>query len=449
MAARRSTVEDDTGDLRRYLEEVRAVPLLTAADEDELSTAIRDRPGRRRPGRPKRRDRARRAPSAAGSERRSAPATQPGPLRAGQPPPRDLGRPPLPQRRPAPRRPGAGGQPRPHAGRRELRPPQGLHVLHLRHLVDPPAHRPGPGRHRAARSASPATSPRPSPSSGASPRSCSSPSAASPRPRSSPRRRASRLERVQQCLRAEPDLVSLSAGVGEDGAELGDLLADPAATAPEDAAVLAVESAALRASLGRLRDREREVIELRYGFVDGSPRTLEEVGRRFSVTRERARQIEAKALTKLRHPCVPKELARRDVFRRSRRARASRPSAAAAHQLQGHQRFGGGAARGRAGRRAGTTEPRDLGRARPRRRSAPDARGEPAAEARRRRGGSRGHDHGHRASPSRSTARPTSSRTSRTADRSAALARGRAGRRASPSPAVAVAGEQHVGRRRR
>jgi RNA polymerase primary sigma factor len=116
------------------------------------------------------------------------------------------------------------------------------------------------------------------------------------------------LERVLQCLRAEPDLISLSAGVGDDGTELGELLADPLATIPEDAAVIAVESAALRASLSRLRDRERELIELRYGFVDGSPRTLEEVGRRFAVTRERARQIEAKALTKLRHPCVPKEL---------------------------------------------------------------------------------------------------------------------------------------------
>jgi RNA polymerase primary sigma factor len=116
------------------------------------------------------------------------------------------------------------------------------------------------------------------------------------------------LERVGQCLRAEPDLVSLAAGVGDDGTELGDLLADASATSPEEAALAAVESAVLRASLGRLRDREREVIELRYGFADGSPRTLEEVGRRFAVTRERARQIEAKALTKLRHPCVPKDL---------------------------------------------------------------------------------------------------------------------------------------------
>jgi RNA polymerase primary sigma factor len=116
------------------------------------------------------------------------------------------------------------------------------------------------------------------------------------------------IERVLQCLRAEPDLVSLSAGVGEDGTELGDLLADPLATHPEDAAVVAVESEAVRASLSRLRDRERAVIELRYGFADGSPRTLEEVGRSFAVTRERARQIEAKALTKLRHPSVPKDV---------------------------------------------------------------------------------------------------------------------------------------------
>ena len=81
----------------------------------------------------------------------------------------------------------------------------------------------------------------------------------------------------------------------------------------------------LRASLGRLRDREREVIELRYGFADGSPRTLEEVGRRFAVTRERARQIEAKALTKLRHPCVPEGPA----HRRRRSRRLSHPRAGA------------------------------------------------------------------------------------------------------------------------
>lgn len=116
------------------------------------------------------------------------------------------------------------------------------------------------------------------------------------------------IERVLQCLKAEPDLVSLSVGIGEDGSELGDILADPSATDPGEAAVVAVETAALRISLDRLRDREREVIELRYGLNDGAPRTLEEVGRRFAVTRERARQIEAKALTKLRHPSVPKDI---------------------------------------------------------------------------------------------------------------------------------------------
>jgi RNA polymerase primary sigma factor len=115
------------------------------------------------------------------------------------------------------------------------------------------------------------------------------------------------LERVQAALRAEPDLVSLSAGVGEDG-ELGDLLADPGAIAPDEAAVLAIESIAVRAALQRLGDREREVVELRFGFTEGGPRTLEEIGRRFSVTRERARQIEAKALTKLRHPSLPRRL---------------------------------------------------------------------------------------------------------------------------------------------
>ncbi|MGH9137949.1 MAG: sigma-70 family RNA polymerase sigma factor [Acidimicrobiales bacterium] len=116
------------------------------------------------------------------------------------------------------------------------------------------------------------------------------------------------IERVHAALRAEPDLISLSVGMGDDGTELIDLLPDASAVAPDDAAVLSVESEALRAALDRLGERERAVVELRFGFADGAPRTLEEVGKRFSVTRERARQIEAKALTKLRHPCVPPRL---------------------------------------------------------------------------------------------------------------------------------------------
>jgi RNA polymerase sigma factor (sigma-70 family) len=117
------------------------------------------------------------------------------------------------------------------------------------------------------------------------------------------------VEKVEDALRVEPDLVSLSTMVGHDGdAELADLLADPSASAPDEAATRALESAALRSSLERLDHREREVLCLRFGLTSEQPLTLEEVGRRFDLTRERIRQIEAKALTKLRHPCLPGQL---------------------------------------------------------------------------------------------------------------------------------------------
>ncbi len=117
------------------------------------------------------------------------------------------------------------------------------------------------------------------------------------------------IDKVEDALRVEPDLVSLSAMVGVDGdGELSDLLPDPTARAPEDVATQALESAALRQSLERLDDREREVLCLRFGLTSEQPLTLEEVGKRFDLTRERIRQIEAKALTKLRHPCLPGHL---------------------------------------------------------------------------------------------------------------------------------------------
>jgi RNA polymerase primary sigma factor len=117
------------------------------------------------------------------------------------------------------------------------------------------------------------------------------------------------LDKVEDALRVEPDLVSLSALVGLDGdAELSDLLPDLAASAPDEVAARAFESAALHDSLGRLDQREREVLCLRFGLDVDRPLTLEEVGRRFDLTRERIRQIEAKALTKLRHPCLPGNL---------------------------------------------------------------------------------------------------------------------------------------------
>jgi RNA polymerase sigma factor (sigma-70 family) len=112
------------------------------------------------------------------------------------------------------------------------------------------------------------------------------------------------IDRVEAALHAAPDLVSLSVAVGEDGDhELGDLVADTALETPFDLAAAAIERHDLRALLDHLDDRERQVIELRFGLTNDQPLTLDEVGRRFNLTRERIRQIEAKALTKLRHPC--------------------------------------------------------------------------------------------------------------------------------------------------
>jgi RNA polymerase sigma factor (sigma-70 family) len=116
-------------------------------------------------------------------------------------------------------------------------------------------------------------------------------------------------DRVRDALRLEPDLVSLSALIGEDGGtELGDMVADPTAPAPDEQAARSAESEALQRSLARLDEREQQVLSLRFGLAHTEPQTLEEVGRQFALTRERIRQIEAKALTKLRHPCVPGDL---------------------------------------------------------------------------------------------------------------------------------------------
>ena len=113
------------------------------------------------------------------------------------------------------------------------------------------------------------------------------------------------LERVEAALNATSDVISLSAGIGEDDTEFGDLLPDLSAEVPFDVAAANLEKQALRELLHTLADREREVLELRFGLVGERPLTLDEVGQHFSLTRERIRQIEAKALTKLRHPCSP------------------------------------------------------------------------------------------------------------------------------------------------
>ena len=110
-------------------------------------------------------------------------------------------------------------------------------------------------------------------------------------------------ERVLVALHAGPDLVSLSVSIGEDDAELGDLVADDNAESAFDAAARSLARDDLQDLLDYLNPREREILSLRFGLAGDQPLTLDEVGRRFNVTRERIRQIEAKALTKLRHPC--------------------------------------------------------------------------------------------------------------------------------------------------
>ena len=110
-------------------------------------------------------------------------------------------------------------------------------------------------------------------------------------------------ERVREILRISQEPVSLETPIGEgDDSQLGDFLEDKLIEGPEEAAGHTMMQEALNEVLNELSEREREVVELRFGLKDGSRRTLEEVGKKFDVTRERIRQIESKALNKLRHP---------------------------------------------------------------------------------------------------------------------------------------------------
>jgi RNA polymerase primary sigma factor len=116
-------------------------------------------------------------------------------------------------------------------------------------------------------------------------------------------------EKVQVVLRISREPLSLSSPIGEEGdAELGDFVEDKQATAPSEAASLTMLRTEVENVLDTLTPRERRVLQLRFGLVDAREQTLEEVGKRFGVTRERIRQIEAKALRKLRHPSRSKRL---------------------------------------------------------------------------------------------------------------------------------------------
>jgi len=96
--------------------------------------------------------------------------------------------------------------------------------------------------------------------------------------------------------------ISLQSPLGDEDGELGDVVADPRTDAPFEAAVTAIAQSSVHTALARLAPREQEVLRLRFGLEGSEPQTLEQVGRTFHLTRERIRQIEAKAMTKLRHP---------------------------------------------------------------------------------------------------------------------------------------------------
>jgi len=117
------------------------------------------------------------------------------------------------------------------------------------------------------------------------------------------------VDRVREIMKIAQEPVSLETPIGEEeDSHLGDFIEDHDAPAPADAASFMLLKEQLAEVLSTLTDREKRVLKLRFGLEDGKARTLEEVGKSFNVTRERIRQIEAKALRKLRHPSRSKKL---------------------------------------------------------------------------------------------------------------------------------------------
>ena len=117
------------------------------------------------------------------------------------------------------------------------------------------------------------------------------------------------VDKVREIMKIAQEPVSLETPIGEEeDSHLGDFIPDDDIPAPADAAAFTLLKEQLMEVLDTLTDREKKVLTLRFGLEDGRARTLEEVGKEFNVTRERIRQIEAKALRKLRHPSRSKKL---------------------------------------------------------------------------------------------------------------------------------------------
>lgn len=117
------------------------------------------------------------------------------------------------------------------------------------------------------------------------------------------------IEKIREIIKVSADPISLDTPIGEeDDSHLGDFISDDTVMGPEDAASYTILKDQITRLLDTLTDREQRVLTMRFGLKDGRSRTLEEVGKEFNVTRERIRQIEAKALRKLRHPSRAKML---------------------------------------------------------------------------------------------------------------------------------------------
>jgi len=210
--------------------------------------------------------------------------------------------------------PDPGRQHRPDPRGREVRLREGLQVLHVRDVVDPAgdhARNRGPGSHDPH--------PRPHGRDDQPPDPCL-PNLAAELGReptveeiaeamSKGQEQVVTPEKVREIIKVSQEPVSLETPIGEEeDSHLGDFIEDRGALAPAEAASHQLLKEQVEAVLDSLTGRERRVLQLRFGLEDGRARTLEEVGKEFNVTRERIRQIEAKALRKLRHPSRSRKL---------------------------------------------------------------------------------------------------------------------------------------------